>query len=167
MCCGLLLVGCASDEPAPATIREFNEPTATVDQLVEEPEESSQEVTGSMSDTLRHELEKQVQLLSVSYAADGGYLMVNFQASPACDPLAARRALPRRRDDGSEVRGHSVDAKDRSPDRSSGTGGPARLRHAAQTSAAETRVSRDCRPRRVQAEARYSGDVQRARAAAP
>ena len=76
----LLLPGCGSEERPPATIREYMEPTETVDQLVEEPQ--SEETSGPLSPELRRQLEKQVQLINVAFAADGGYLIVNFKAPP-------------------------------------------------------------------------------------
>ena len=75
------IAGCAGDEPPPATIREFTEPTETVDQLVTG-EETASAAVGSLTQEEVAELEQRVQLISVGYAADGAYLIVNFYAPP-------------------------------------------------------------------------------------
>jgi hypothetical protein len=77
-----LTLGCSAEQPPPATIREYQEPTDTVSQLIEEPQDSTDTPGGPLPSDLRNRLEADVELLGVSYAADGAYLMVGFLASP-------------------------------------------------------------------------------------
>ncbi|MDH4139902.1 MAG: hypothetical protein OEV43_04960 [Coriobacteriia bacterium] len=81
---GILLAfcGCASEEAPPATVREYQEPTQTVDPLADASQGGYESSTSPLPEGLRRELEEQVQLINVAYAADGGYLIVNFLAPP-------------------------------------------------------------------------------------
>lgn len=74
--------GCAAEKTPSTTIRAFKEPTDTVGQLVEQPDDASAVATGALSFKDRREFEKQVRVLGVGYAAEGAYLIANFIAPP-------------------------------------------------------------------------------------
>lgn len=82
---GLLLglaTGCAAREEAPASIQAWQEPTQTSAAPSADPATVSAEATGAMGQVERTALEKRVSVLSVGYAAEGGYLVVNLTAPP-------------------------------------------------------------------------------------
>ena len=74
--------GCAGEDPPPATIQQYTEPTETADSLAAGGEADSDIAAGSLSQQEIAELEKKVEIINVAYAADGAYLIVNFYAPP-------------------------------------------------------------------------------------